>query len=340
MATFLTTPKMSPEFRARLEASVRGKRIAPGARLAPRSRSWLRLAAIGVSVAAVLALFAFFRKERAELEAARGELLERARREAAPLTSDDQRTPERVKTWLERLSGPYPGDSIAKELRGTAELTSALSRSILYVRGPLGSFRSASGIAESAGSSLKDALVTCLLDPPASRSEKALLARARTAYGRGERADPTAHVALVRDALAGLPFLGAEFLSRVQAAEHVRELSRLERDFTRAPLSEARRAAKSELLLFAMDEPATRPGPVELDGERAHDVRVGLVDLRAERLLLQLRFPVDPSFISVNARVEYAGPIDSCALALDVRTAVAQPSNTQVDTLPSAAKSP
>lgn len=325
MATFLATRKMSPEFRARLEASVRGKRRAPDARLAPRSRSWLRLTAISASIAAVIALFAFVRKERAELEAARSELIERARREAAPLTNEERRTPERVKSWLGRLSGPYSGDSIAQEIRGTAEFSAALSRSIIYVRGPLESFRNPNGLAESAGASLKDALVTCLMDPPASRGEKALLVRARTTYGRSGRPDPTAQVTRLRDALAGMPLLGAEFLTRVQGAEHVRELSKLEREFTRAPLAEAKRAAKSDLLLFAMDEPATRPGPVELDGERAHDVRVGLVDLRAERLLLQLRFPVDPSFISVNLRVEYAGPIDSCALALDVRAAVTQP---------------
>ena len=323
MPTFLTTPKMSPEFRARLEANIRGKRVAPGARLAPRSRSWLRLAAFGVSVAAVIALGMFVRRERAELEAARHELVQRVRREAAPLTSEDQRIPERVKTWLERQSGPYAGDSVAREVRAEAEFTSTLLRSMIYVRGPLNSFQSASGLAESAGTSLKDALVSCLMDPPASRNEKALLVRARTAYGRGSHAiDPTEHVVRLRDALAGMPFLGADWLARVRSAETARELQRLTRDFERAPLAEAKRAAKAELLLFAMDESPTRPGPVELDGERAHDVRVGLVDLRTQKLLLQLRLPVDPSFISINARAEYASAIDSCALALDVRSAV------------------
>src|SRR5690606_24020270 len=99
-------------------------------------------------------------------------------------------------------------------------------------------------------------------------------------YGQSDRAlDPTGHVAPFRDALAGMPFLGADWLARVSAAEGARELQRLRRDFERAPLAQARRAAKAELLLFAMDEPPKRPGPVELDGERARDVRVGLVDL-------------------------------------------------------------
>lgn len=330
MATFLTTTKMKPEFRARLDANVRGKRALPGGRLAPRSRSWLRLAAFGVSVAAVVTLAVVVRRDRAELVAARNQLLERARREAATLATEDQRTLERVKEWLERQSGAYGGDTIASELRGEVAFTTALSRPMIYVRGPLGSFRSAVGLAESAGTSRKDALVACLMDPPPSRDEKSLLVRARTAYGGGGRAlDPTAHVALFRDALAGMPFLGADWLARVSSADSARELQRLQRDFERAPLAQARRAAKAELLLFAMDEPPTRPGPVELDGERAHDVRVGLADLRARKLLLQLRLPVDPSFISIDLRAEYAGAIDSCALAVDVRAALTDGSRTQ-----------
>jgi hypothetical protein len=323
MATFLTTAKMTPEFRARLEANVRGKHALPGSRMAPRSRSWLRLAAFGISILAVGTLAVIVRRDRAELAAARVELSERARREAATLTAEDQRTLERVKQWLERQSGAYAGDTIAAELSGEVGFTNALSRPMIYVRGPIGTFRRAAGVAESAATSRKDAFVACLMDPPASREEKALLVRARTAYGSSDRArDPTAHVAPFRDALAGMPFLGADWLARVSAAESARELQRLRRDFERAPLSQATRAAKSELLLFVMDEPATRPGPVELDGERAHDVRVGLVDFRTQKLLLQLRLPVDPSFISVDVRAEYAGAIDACALAVDTRAAV------------------
>jgi hypothetical protein len=323
MPTFLGTRKMSPEFRARLAASVRGRSVAPGARLSPRSRSWLRLGAFSVSVAALLTLGIAVRRDRAALEAGRSALVERARREAATLTSEEKRTPERAKAWLERQAGPYTGDTIAKELRGDAAFASTLSRPMIYVRGPLGSFRSAAGIAESAGTSQKDALLACLLEPPASRQETTLLVRVRRAYGRRDATRPTEHVALLRDALAGIPLLAPAWQLRVRAAENASEVERLKRDFERAPLLAAKRAAKAELLLFVMDEPPTWPGPVELDGERAHDVRLGLVDLRAEKLLLQLRIPVDPGFISPGIRAEYAGAIDSCALALDVHAAVA-----------------
>jgi hypothetical protein len=324
MPTFLSTSRMSPEFRARLSASVRGKSVAPGARLAPRSRSWLRLAAFSVTLAGLLTLGVAIRRDRAALEAARNDLAERARSEAATLTGAEKRMPELAKTWLERQAGPYAGDTMSQELRGHGAFTSTLSRSMIYVRGPLGSFRSAAGIAESAGTSLKDPLVWCLMDPPASRTEAALLGRVRRAYARrGAAADPKDHVLRLRDALAGIPFLAPDWQARVRSAENTRELERLERDFGRAPLVQAKRAAKAELLLFAMDEPQTRPGPVELDGERAHDVRVGLVDLRAQTLLLLLRLPVDPGFISAGVRAEYAGAIDSCALALDIHTRVA-----------------
>jgi hypothetical protein len=324
MPTFLATSRMSPEFRRRLAASVRGKSVAPGTRLAPRSRSWLRLGAISVTVAAIVTLAVAVRRDRAALEATRNDLAERARREAATLTSEEQRTPELAKAWLERQAGPYAGDTITKELRGHGAFASTLSRPMIYVRGPLGSFRSAAGIAESAGTSLKDPLVWCLMDPPAARQETTLLGRVRRSFARrGAAPDPTEHVVRLRDALAGIPLLAPDWQRRVRAAENARELQRLERDFERAPLVEAKRAAKAELLLFAMDEPPTRPGPVELDGERAHDVRVGLVDLRAQTLLLLLRLPVDPGFISPNVRAEYAGAIDSCALALDIHTLVA-----------------
>ncbi|HEY3497729.1 MAG TPA: hypothetical protein VGK73_23690 [Polyangiaceae bacterium] len=323
MASFLVTDKMSPEFRARLQANISGKRVTPGARLAPRSLSWLRVSAFLIVVGSVAALVVAIQRHRAEREAARSELLARVQREASALTSEDRRTPERVKTWLERVSGPYTGDTIGNDVRGEAAFAATLARPMIYVRGPLGSFRSAAGIAESADSSQKDALISCLMEPPASRSEKALLARARTAFGRADRLqDPTEHVERLRDALAGIPLLTPAWEARVREAPDMRELGRLTRDLERAPLRAAKRAAKAELLLYVLDEPATSPGPVELDGERAHDVRVGLVELRTQKLLFQLRRPVDPSFISPNLRSEYAGAIDSCALSLDVREAV------------------
>jgi hypothetical protein len=71
-----------------------------------------------------------------------------------------------------------------------------------------------------------------------------------------------------------------------------------------------------------MDEPGDRSIPAELDGERPHHVRVGLVDLASKKQLLALRRKVDPSWLSPTARAEYASGIDACTLALDVRAEV------------------
>jgi hypothetical protein len=92
--------------------------------------------------------------------------------------------------------------------------------------------------------------------------------------------------------------------------------------FDKAPLEAAIQAAKARLLVFVVDEPSPPGGPVELDGEKAHDVRVGVIDLTRDSPLLRLRKRVDPSWISAARRVDSANALDSCALALDVHESV------------------
>jgi hypothetical protein len=178
-------------------------------------------------------------------------------------------------------------------------------------------------LTQRAGQSFKDALVLCLLAPPATRTEKALAERARSTFAGGERMQAASHVERPIGALLSLPLLSPEFRQKVTAAETERELARLDSQLSRAPLASARRALAAEMFLFALDEPGAANGPTELDGERAHHVRVGLVDLAAGKLLLLLRRKVDPSWISAALRAEYAAAIDSCSLALDVHAAVA-----------------
>jgi hypothetical protein len=74
------------------------------------------------------------------------------------------------------------------------------------------------------------------------------------------------------------------------------------------------------LLIAAMDEPAA--GPADLDGERAHDVRVQIVDLRAGKVLLRARKHVDPAWLTASTRSTYAAGVDGCALAYDIRSVV------------------
>jgi hypothetical protein len=54
-------------------------------------------------------------------------------------------------------------------------------------------------------------------------------------------------------------------------------------------------------------------------------VRIAIVDVSAGKVLLWLRRRVDPGWISVAKRADYASGLDACALALDVRERAAKP---------------
>ena len=75
---------------------------------------------------------------------------------------------------------------------------------------------------------------------------------------------------------------------------------------------------------MAMDEPAPLTSPAELDGERAHEVRVAIVEVASSKVLLRLRKHVDPSDWSPKVRPDYARGLDECALAADVREAASR----------------
>jgi len=314
---------MSPALAARVQASVEGRRAAPGATLAPGWKSLARFTLLAIALGAISWFVVARHRARQRLESERSALIERARRESGSLTSDEKAVTTRVLAWLVRFAGNYEGDLIADELRSKDALRALLTRPSVYVRGPLASFNGIVGLAESASASRGDAFILCLVDPPASKTEKLLRGKARAAYHGIGRIESAARVERLHDAFEGLPFLAPEWEARVRAAEELSEIESLKQRFERAPIAAAKRVAKAPLLLFAMDEPGDKRGPAELDGERPHDVRVGVVDLAAAKLLLRLRRRVDPSFISPAARAEYASGIDSCALALDVHAASA-----------------
>jgi hypothetical protein len=311
---------MSSELRARIEASVRGRRVAPGSRLRARSISLLRLFSFAVISAAIALYVINTRRSQARFELARSSLVARARIESAALTARDRAIVSRVTPWLERAAGPAFSESVAPELAERG-LAAVLARPVVYVRLPLAGIHGSASLEQAAAQSFQDALVLCLFDPPTSRSEKLLVSRARRAYAGRERTGAAAQVTRLYDAISGLPFLSREWERKLLAAGDERALGELERRFNRAPLAAAKRAAKAELFLFALDE-SDGSGPIELDGERPHHVRVGLVDLESQRLLLAFRRYVDPSWVSAANRAEYASGIDSCSLALDAQALV------------------
>jgi len=132
----------------------------------------------------------------------------------------------------------------------------------------------------------------------------------------------TAHVQRLDDGEVTLPILLSAWSQAVASASDAATLAARRRQLEKAPVERGVLALKSEVLLVAMDEPGTGKGPTELDGERAHDVRVGVVDLAAARVLLRVRRHVDPTWVSEARRPVYASALDGCALALDVRERV------------------
>jgi hypothetical protein len=324
MATFLTTSRMDPALAARIEASVRGRKRRPGApRLSPRLVALVRVGLVLAIAFVGYSVVGARRRDREEIERARTALLAAVHTHAASLTPEDKGSVVRADSWLVRLTGAYEGDLVADELRPPGALKSTLARPAIYVRGQLGSFVNPARIAEAAATSSKDALLLCLLEPPASKTEKVLLGTVRIAYSGGVAMEEhTSHVRRLHDAVVGLPLLTPQWSQRVQATNEPSELARFRRELERAPLDRAKQAARAGLLVVAMDEPSDGGGPTELDGERAHAVRIGVVDLAASKVLLRLRKQVDPSWISLAKKSEYASGLDSCGLAFEVHETV------------------
>jgi hypothetical protein len=327
MATFLTTSKMDPALAERIEASVRGQKGSRTARrtLAARARrivSLARLVFVLTAVFGVYTVVAGRREARRALERSRAALLETVRERGASLPAADREAAAfvaRIEPWLGRLAREYEGDLVAEELRSPSAFATMLARPLVYVRGTTEALGSPSQLGALAAASTKDALVLCLLEPPETRSEKVFLDKVRSAYSGGWNLESrTSNVRRLNDATVGLPFLSRAWSEKVRSTEDAAELVRLRTELERAPIEQAKQAARAGLLLVAIDEPGDGKGPTELDGERIHPVRVALVDLEGGKVVLRARHGVDPSWVSASRRARYASGFDGCALALDV----------------------
>jgi len=325
MPTFLTTKKMNPALAARIEASVRGDARGTSPKGPSRGRrlafAFARVAAVVLVVLGVQRVLSFRSKAASDLEDARSSLLADLRTKRDGLTEDERNLVARARPWLAKASSGYEGDLVDEGLRGDG-LDKVLARPAVYVRGPIQAFGDTKALDDAAAASRKDPLLVCALAPPQGRDEKAVLDRVRAVYmGGGEARTP--NVRHLHEAIVGLPFFAPEWEAKITAATDLRELQKLRHDLERAPTDGAVKAGRATILVFAMDEPGRGDGPVEIDGERAHDVRVGIVDLAAQKVLLRLRKTVDPAWISSTARVVYASGLDGCLLAMDLRAKVA-----------------
>ena len=324
MATFLTTSRMDPALVARIEASVRGRKRKPGGPLlSPRLVALVRVGLVLLVAFAGYSVVGARRRDRQETDKARSFLLDAVRAQSSTLTAEDKGSVVRADSWLARFTGSYEGDLVSDELRAPGGLETTLARPAIYVRGQLGSFVNPARISEAAQASAKDALLLCLMEPPASKGEKVLLSTVRIAYSGGATMEEhTPNVRRLHEAIVGLPLLMPLWSDRVRATDDPAELARFRRELDRAPIERARQAARATVLVVAMDEPSDGGGPTELDGERAHAIRIGIVDLASSKVLLRMRKLVDPSWISLARKSEYAIGLDSCGLAFDVSEAV------------------
>ncbi len=313
MGTLLVTSKMSPELAARVEASVTGRNAnASQRRLA---KALARVVIVAVIATATIVTVRTKRRVDGEREAARAALLDAVRPEVASVTDADRRTVAQTDALLMKLAASKNDTDRAAE-----DLRALLTRPAVYVRGPIGSFTSPAAIHDAAAESSKDALLGCFFDPPASRTEKAVLAKAR-----GNFEDATSNVARLADAHVGLPYLSPKFLDDVASARDASETEKLSARFHRVPLARSKQALRAELLIVAMDDTASGAGPTELDGTRAHDVVFAVADIRASSVLVRLKKHVDPSWISMDARPQHANKLASCRLAMDLRDAAMKP---------------
>jgi len=322
MATSLVNRKMNPALARRIEASVTGRRQS-NTRRRVRWTSLIR-AAVVLGVSGLMgAFYLAVRHEHAEMRQARASVLAQWNTFAATLTENDRGFLERVQRTLAPLQGDYPGDAIASELRSPGALEAWLARPAVYVRGPLSAFAGGSAMLHTASESSKDTLLLCLLDPPQSRDEKTLLAKARLSMiGGAGLFQATPNVIRLYDAKVGLPLLQPAWSERIKDAKDLLTLAQLERELNRAPLALAKRAVRTDLLIAVIDEPHVKAGVTELDGENLHDIRLVVTQLDTDRPLLRLRRTVDPSWISSRRRPEYARELDGCKFALEVRDAV------------------
>jgi hypothetical protein len=314
---------MDPALVARIERSIgAAARSARGKRVSARLRTSLLRLTIAAGVTALLSsAFIARRRYQQEVSRARATLLDSVRAQNAAMTADERSFMTRVAPWLAALAASYEGDVVADAVRPARALDAVLARASVYVRGPVSAFAYPAAVAEVASASTRDSLLLCLLDPPASRAEKAVLAKVRAAYAGGANTGEQAR--RLHDAESGLRQLLVPWEERVHNAHEIRDLDRVKAELAKVPVAETKRAVQAELLIAAMDEP-DEPGPADLDGERAHQVRVAVIDLRADKILVRARKRVDPNWLAATTRSTFASAVDGCALALDVRAVVAR----------------
>jgi hypothetical protein len=312
MPTSLTNPKMAPELAERIEVSVTGRKS--GGTMSLALRSVLRIGGVIAVISFVAYVVLRIRTTEQELDHDRAILVATIRAHRAVLSENDRVMLTHTERALVHAAGTYEGD-----LADAATLATLVTRPVVYVRGPLDAFANHDAIEKASMASVKDGLLYCLIDPPKSRTETVLAAKVRVVYTDVASLEKhTENVERLADAYLGQRVLDEAFENRVLAARDVHEVAVLASQLDRVPIDHAKRALKANVLIAVMDEPGDPKSPAELDGERAHDVRVIVVDQQKRAVVVRKRKHVDPSAWSQTSRADYATGLDSCAVAFDV----------------------
>jgi hypothetical protein len=323
MATFLTTPRMNPELRARVERAVshraRARHHAARAGLPGTfaSRERLRLARLLPMVALVLvgvlgtATYVYGQKA---VEAERSALIAAIEERRASLPAGHEAFLGATDHYItETASDSAPPDHVDPALRAAGALDAWLRRPAVYVRGAAADLRDAQKIEGAALASVKDSFLVCLQNPPASTSEKDLLAKVRGVYFGGAKVDDeTANVRRLTEARAGLSLLGPAFEETARTVKEISAIRKLRRELDGAPIEAARKALSAELLIVAVDTAGKT---------NAREARVALVDLTSRKVLLRLRPRFEAQGRSAASAVHRA-EMEGCALAFEVRRGV------------------
>lgn len=319
MGTFLTTPRMSPALRARVERAVshRARAVHHASRLGLdkpfASGERVRFARLfPLLVAVVLGALGtmMYVQDKREVAA------ERRAIEAA-LTERRASLPKGYEAFLaaaDRViadaSREAPmSDARDPALRGPEALDALLRRPSVYVHAPRADLADPQKLDGAVRSSTKDAFLVCLHRPPASSSERDLLAKVRGVYFDGAKVDDeTKAVRRLADARAAIKLAGPTYDDAARVTRDLYTLAKIRREIAAAPVEPAAVAAKAEILIAVVDLPR---------GE----ARVTIVDMASPKPLFSTQRKLEEQGTSPMASLHRA-ELEMCSLALAVRKAI------------------
>lgn len=314
MPTLLTTPRMSPELRARIEQSLHSDaRSRAGGQSPIQGARLIRVIfALGV-VCLSIALFITFKKSRLEFVRAQTDLVQRYERDTEFFNQSYERRLTFIDALLRDVPEKYPGDVLHASLsKSAAPLFERLEAPFVYVRGPLLGFRRQADRRNTWKDGGPGPFIRCFLMPPSDIKESNLLRHLGKVYEPRAFRDRFVNL---DDAFQGQAFVTSDFEARLKSARHMRELSSLGAALDTADLKAARAFEPVTTFVYVLDEPKSQGVPSDFDGEAEHFMRVEIVDLEKSEVLYRVRRRVDPDWISEKSRLSYSRQLDSCRLA-------------------------